>query len=805
MIQRDALLALRACTKRYGPLTINLYSITLWDAVKFEILNAQEEDLADDALRVLYGIGRQLSTSTHEGPLQNYLKPICKECNEHLEDTPTKQSSASGRILGAVAESSSESASILVKAVFPQLLRFCQSADNIPRRRGLLEVIIKLVQAHAAVFGHWRRQDATFGQYRIEDDKPDLSSSPVVLVESRDRALDVLLRAVETTPANEVSFRLLALDGLQSLALVRGLLDSSSIVRIVRLLTTLIINEAPQGRDEVKAKSIDVLVNIARQKPQLIMENVVPVFVAELPDTDARIQKSYVPILEAFAKLSAESQIFQTIILRLKNRLHAALRNDASVKYTTSILSAMLYAFSNDASRPTSSESLAPYYSEIVMPLLKDIIAGGTKNFPGSTCVLDETIFDLIGRICNSILRGQPFPAQTEVCRNIYVLFRDTEPTNLPPFHESDMEQNLQMITSTHLLAALHQQLTPHDNLPTLLTALVNYATKPTLSLAVIASVSAQVSLLVNKYIASPTVKEVVLPLLWDTSPLLSTENTGPVNICVAFAMVKALVFRADPSVASLLPNLIQHFRHPTHGKLAAQSFAALIAPDAYISRENHCKIYGIYRQRFFSLAAPLLVSSYRVAAASGSAVEGQHEKENYLVALSGVVQHVPYEILQSQLEELAPLLLQSLTLNQPDVRASAITTISKVIIYDPKILEQHVASVISRLLDVAVPSASVDMDSTAPAPKYAQLAAPIKTTSQSSPSLPKIRAAALACLASLVGSLQDETLVPYQRQTVRTLASSLDDPKRAVRAEGVRCRAAWLGLAAADDDDDDF
>jgi DNA repair/transcription protein MET18/MMS19 len=57
------------------------------------------------------------------------------------------------------------------------------------------------------------------------------------------------------------------------------------------------------------------------------------------------------------------------------------------------------------------------------------------------------------------------------------------------------------------------------------------------------------------------------------------------------------------------------------------------------------------------------------------------------------------------------------------------------------------------------------------------------------------VRVKALQCLALVPQQLKRENLVPLRRQVVKRLVGSLDDGKREVRAEGVRCRSKWLGL----------
>lgn len=85
--------------------------------MKFEILNVQEEDLAEASVKVLALIAAKFAES--EGPLNAYLRPIVKESNEHLEDAPTKQSQAAGRILHALASSAVPVADKIVKGILP--------------------------------------------------------------------------------------------------------------------------------------------------------------------------------------------------------------------------------------------------------------------------------------------------------------------------------------------------------------------------------------------------------------------------------------------------------------------------------------------------------------------------------------------------------------------------------------------------------------------------------------------------------------------------------------------------------------
>ncbi|KAK3117283.1 hypothetical protein LTR53_001464, partial [Teratosphaeriaceae sp. CCFEE 6253] len=196
--KRDVLQAIQACVSGYEAKTINLYSVTLWDALKFEILNVQEEDLAEEALRALALVAAKLANHG-EGSLNAYLRPIIKECNEHLEDAPTKQSEAAGRIVHALVSSASLVADKVTKGVLPALFALYNGSESITKRRGLLEAFNQITSAYV----------------KLTDQDPGASCD--ALQAFADDAIEAMIRALVSAPKAEVSFRMASLTGLAQL------------------------------------------------------------------------------------------------------------------------------------------------------------------------------------------------------------------------------------------------------------------------------------------------------------------------------------------------------------------------------------------------------------------------------------------------------------------------------------------------------------------------------------------------------------------------------------------------------------
>jgi DNA repair/transcription protein MET18/MMS19 len=750
--KRDVLSTITASVTEYGPRTVSLYAITLWDSLKFEVLNVQEEDLAQEALAGLAAIARTLSQGT-PGSLNAYLKPIIKECNEHLEDAPTKQSQASARFLESIANVSPEVTSLILAGVLPNLFVLFQTADTMAKRRGLLEVLVQLIKANIDVYGDWRTMGP--GGEQVGNN---------ALAQFRDQALEVMLNGLETAPSKEVSFRMVCLNGLIQLSKSRGLLSDEDVAKVIQLLHSVVIHEESYGKDEVKEAAINGIVEIAHQKPQVVVDKAFPAFLAQLPDTDADGSHSYSTVLEAFAKLASEEQVFDTVILRLKNKFNTAVGQGASSAYLVALLSAILYALNKGENKLSQNSGTSNYYEQIALPLIQRVSSSDSSH---PTAFNDETTLDLVGRICNLIIRYLPTHQQNGIAAELYTLFRGTPQNELPPFNLNvQPEVNKSMIVSTHLLASFRKDTSLPCELQFLVSCLANYAQQPSLSLPVRSASLRQMSLVINKYYTSAALKTCMDPLISEFD-LLNPEKLDPPRIRIIFACLKGIVLRSSPALNTLYPTLLSLLSHPQYGSTVAQGFTTLLQPDDLLTKANHCQILGLHKHKSFTLLIPNITKSFREA--------DQATKPNYLIALSGALRWMPFDIVVEEVSQLITLLLQSLDLQGIDiVKEAAISTLTSTLLEKPQVLEEHTGALISRLLANAA----------------GNKAGP-----------PSVRTASLRCLLLVAEKGKEEVLVRYRREVVRRLVFALDDGKREVRAGAVRCRAKWLEADEPDDE----
>jgi DNA repair/transcription protein MET18/MMS19 len=761
--QRDVLQAIFSCVQNYGPRTVNLYAVTLWDALKFEVLHVSDEDLAVESLLILGEIARQLSIASNNS-LAAYLKPVAKECNEHLEDAPTKQSQAATRILYAVASASPAASNFLLSAVIPNIFSLYQTSENIAKRRGLVETLAQLVRANITVYGEWRQSPRPLSNGDLGS--PTLEPPPAnALLGFSSQALDMITGSLSSLPVKEVSFRLTLLDALLQLAKVRGLLTDEQISKVVNFIDQVIIAEESYGKDEMKAAAINGLVEIAHQKSQLVIESAFPAFMAKLPDKDEEGPETYVPILEAFAKLGDEDKVFDTVVVRLKNKLNSAIMQKGSATYIQAILSALLFAFSQGARDLHGTvDKKCPYFEDFLQPLIKKICVEADAEQQ------DDAAFYLVGRICNTILRQQTSDFHRSICGELYTLYLGSQPDEVLPLNldVKPVSEGRHMIISTYLLASLRKDVVLPYDLKGLLTSLAELALRDGLSPGVRVATLQQISLLVNKSVPNSEMKATLDPILRSPLDLLSPQKLDKASIRVVFAIFKALILRNAPAVNDIFTSLCESLSDVQNGTAVAHGFSTLLQPDEILTKENHCSISPLHKQKLFAILVPNILSGFKSA--------GVETKKNYLIALSGMLRWIPYSVLEPQLSSLILLLLQTLDITgEEDVKSGTVDTLSSVLRQSPKDIEEHTSSLITRLLN--------------------------NSTTKNNP--PKVRAKSLQCLTLVPVALRTELVIPFRKQVVKRLTPALDDSRRAVRQEAVRCRAKWIELDEAGDGDE--
>lgn len=791
-VKKDVLQTLTASAKNYDSETLSQYSITLWDAIKFEVLQAQEPDLAEEALQALKAIAERLSPGSHgaiTSPLLQYLKPINKECLEHLREPASRQAKASGDILKAVAAASLESFEIVIKAIGPSLLTVYQSSEGLVQQRAVLEVANQLFEASIEVYGSWSAPGPKNPTGREN-----------LIGEFKDKFVAIYSQALMGTVKEEVSFRLTAANGLLLVSKMNSVLPDNEIGLFVQYFDDIVLKEESYGRDELKKRAIAALADISQFKPALISDITFPAFLARLPDSEAEAQAGgYGPVLEGLAEISVEKELLGTLMRRLLNKLDMLLNsnNRPAFPYTCAVLGTILYVL--DRAVAAGKTALDTYYERVVIGLCRKT----TEASDGP--LVNENVLDLLGRIANLIVRHSSAEEIQKAAENVYLLFRDARQASDTANLATLLNPPTITLLSTWLLAALprnaRSQVLNEDQIPRNIDELIRFASKCD-NHAIAQSSLLQMALYVNKHVETAglgfvddLLSERLLVL---KEGAMDEAETPDMDVRLSFSLIKALTLRLAPKTNQYLTSLVDLLDEsqypPEVSRKAAMGFATILSPDDIVSKTNAAQIRLLAPQRVFQTLTPLISQKFRNS-------QSPSAKENYLVALSGILASVPSEIVMPELPTLLPLLLQSLDVTDQLVKTATLETLAVVISNNPAALEEsgHIPALVKRLITVA----------TVQQKQWVRTASSKTTAPLPSANLPQTRRLATRCLTLMpkymTGSgSRANPLIGLKREVLHGLTNVLDDAKRDVRKEAVDARSAWLREVDDIKDDDE-
>ena len=687
MPQKDVLQAIASCSSSYETMTISNYSITLWDSLKYEILNVQEEDLADEALAALRNVAvtlsRGLASVASKTPLEQYLIPILKECNDYLQTPQHKLAKPAGDVLKSLCTASAFALFLIVKATVPSILRHYQDADSIIKKRAFLELTVQLLESTNVIYG------------------VAAPITPVVQLQNplqpfKETLLEMSSQALMSAAKDEISFRVVAIRCIVLLCTLRKLLQDNEIGMAVQNFDEIILLEDHNGRSDLKNAAVQALVAISRIKPTLIMDIAFPAFMARLPENPPLDDSDYLTILEGLAHLSVEKAISDVLIRRLLTRLDMLLKFAETGNYCQAILSTLHYVLSQ---RVLELDPNLEYYFEKIVVGFGTKAALTTVNKDEPTALLYDVYLKRLGRLSALIIRALDTHKQQYIAAQLYTLF--TEDSECVPVLFSKSNHKMSQATvvlSTYLLAGLGRGINlPYSDKPEagcskLVGELIRLSIGeeiPTIRHYILR----QVALIVNKLIPQADL-HYATDLLW--TPLTGLFDKAALSesrLRVLFWMAKAMVYRLA-LVSEVLSSLLDLLPDITYGNVVAKGFRMLLAPDEIFCKENGVTMRLLVKQKVFNTCVPVIAASFRSADPT--------TKSNYLIALSGIIKYASIEILMPEIEILLPLLLQSLDLECQDVKAATIETLAIIIQENPEAIEGHVSSLVSRLLGAA-------------------------------------------------------------------------------------------------------
>ena len=121
------------------------------------------------------------------------------------------------------------------------------------------------------------------------------------------------------------------------------------------------------------------------------------------------------------------------------------------------------------------------------------------------------------------------------------------------------------------------------------------------------------IALLINKFIDPSAITSTLTSARLEVMTLLQNQPNERTT-SIAFAVVKALLIHGKyhtltKSYLDLLLRIL-----PTVNKSIAGKFSNLLAPEDILTKENHCVVSKLYKQKTFSHLVPTLITAIRTA-----------------------------------------------------------------------------------------------------------------------------------------------------------------------------------------------
>ncbi|KAI5478911.1 DNA repair/transcription protein [Pseudohyphozyma bogoriensis] len=227
----------------------------------------------------------------------------------------------------------------------------------------------------------------------------------------------------------------------------------------------------------------------------------------------------------------------------------------------------------------------------------------------------------------------------------------------------------------------------------------------------------------------------------------------------------KGLVVRSEQRGYASVERIIGLFHDPVLGREAAKVLGVIAEEgDRVLSKENFAVVRLLYKQRFFSFLLPKLVTGHKESEKDDQVV--------YLIALSSLLQHIPKAMSLVELPKLLPLLITSLDLPDPGLRANVVQTLGVLAKEVPTELENSISGIVTKVLR-GLTEDKVGRGSV------------------------KLRVASLSFLEVLPKHIPYLTLHSQKPIVLKELGKSLDDKKKEVRKAAVGCRSQWFMYSA--------
>ncbi|KAJ2493632.1 hypothetical protein IWW37_000498 [Coemansia sp. RSA 2050] len=658
-VKVDALETLAAGARVYAPELFKAEMEVLVEQIREDVMMAADDAVVNTALGTLetiYGVlspptpvpNDPFSEDTNMSDSSTPLDYVLKEAVFQLTADEVKNPEQIGKILRAVARSSTYNCSVVSDAVLPIIVERMSGTEVLTLRRELMDILNYVLSASCDVE---RKAEC------LEADKMNLLS---------------IYRPETSVPLDkEYSFlHIVRLKGITLLILLPSFLNENEAAMALQTLGRAAIE---RNEDEnVNKEATHLLIQLAQSKPEQTNSSVLPLFLAALNEDMVAAHK-VARLLNALGSISVAAQgtlmpVLQGLVSLVTAGRLASSHCLAAIETIRKVLEAAMAA-------NTNAERNAKLFATVVSPLTEwvDSLASTNQDVP-------PKLVAEVARALVALFSKLEAAAQDQLLKPMFAKY---EAELLSSKGSDDGICQVLPMFSAAVCACRPETKLPVDSLDRLVSSLAVSAlasgsqVRRDVCLEIIAST-------LNKTKDSKQRSSLTQAVLRHTDGAGQSVSVVLLHQWVARALVNCNDKGGYDCVRWLLDQIKQE---SPHAAIAAEGFNIILGEhDWAVKPTTHGVFKVLAKQRFYSTVVPELTAGFQ-------STSDDNVKSNLLVVLTNAVRHMPKSVLMNGVENVVPLLLSAIRLTSGNLKAASIRTITLVILETPEILRDEIAT----------------------------------------------------------------------------------------------------------------
>lgn len=771
-VRNDVLQTLLLCAQNYDMSTIQQYWVSLWDALKFEILHndllifqpqasyivspgyEQIEDTDDNktlilTLLTLMAVVEKLSPS--DELIRSLIDTVIGDLKSNFESEDNKTVKGSVLLMCSLLSVSSMVFDKFIEFFFSFEVwgKYVRSDYQEEKEDEDMEVDVSLTVA---------RQRDLIDNLGFVFTSSLVLGRPGKLNNYKDHLLLFLGQLLQTSSKLDKTLKCKIIQQLIKLISMKDFFLRSDVLLVLdwfngNLLDVLSSRSAGWEKDMLLTEILNGIVCIMSEGLESqINENVNCVVEVILPTLLDSLQD--VNVLYVLQKVCVNYQILEVLSIRLLNKIDL---DNCGQELLRGILDCLTTSF-NQAQlvKPFMTNT---WYKNFV-PRFLNVIVGKAAE--------DAVVLELSGKLLGLIVRYTEFSKHQQILEDMVKQFSgESEIAGrlIDIFEKPEAEVAL----FKHMLAKIDKRCA----FPVNIHEKIDKCSKLVCQISnefVRVQYLQLIAILINKFTPQNDLGNSQI-----MADLFEASRTNIDALEVATWLLKGLITRLDRVGIEFLSKFLNEVLDSEdlqHSNRVSRCFNVLMADlDVFQNLENskvkivsgvmNLNVKLLYKQQIFEDILEKILARFQ-------GVDSEARKGVLLATLAIIIDSISPKILKPHLKEILPLVLNGLGFENPTILKASLETFKVIILENPDLISENIDSLMVKLVDLST----------------TKIIANKKVVNDA-----QIRFAALECLEGIFANLEAPQIVKYQASTRDRLRVCLDDKKRSVRKKACDVR----------------